>query len=175
MPKFVCKHFQWFVCIYLPYSPFIFKFFFTFLLLPPLYVYFSLLWRRANARNVSQHTLYGVQHIHINLTLIHCTFYLFSSLPCLFMSFLLSPLRSLFSSLPLFSFSLLRFFSCSPNGSDVIRLGFPGGRLTVTSLCWVFLEVQLQNGGRQRRNVCISSGLLLLPRSRNYRTRQWTR
>ena len=26
--------------------------------------------RRANARNVSQHTLYGVQHIHINLTLI---------------------------------------------------------------------------------------------------------
>ena len=27
------------------------------------------------ARNVSQHTLYGVQHIHINLTLIHCTFY----------------------------------------------------------------------------------------------------
>ena len=28
-------------------------------------------WRRANARNVSQHTLYGVQHIHINLTLIH--------------------------------------------------------------------------------------------------------
>ena len=36
---------------------------------------FFLLWRRANARNVSQHTLYGVQHIHINLTLIHCTFY----------------------------------------------------------------------------------------------------
>ena len=35
----------------------------------------SLLWRRANARNVSQHTLYGVQHIHINFTLIHCTFY----------------------------------------------------------------------------------------------------
>ena len=35
----------------------------------------SLLWRRANARNVSQHTLYGIQHIHINLTLIHCTFY----------------------------------------------------------------------------------------------------
>ena len=32
----------------------------------------SELWRRANARNVSQHTLYGVQHIHINLTLIHC-------------------------------------------------------------------------------------------------------
>ena len=31
--------------------------------------------QRANARNVSQHTLYGVQHIHINLTLIHCTFY----------------------------------------------------------------------------------------------------
>ena len=31
--------------------------------------------RRANARNVSQHTLYGIQHIHINLTLIHCTFY----------------------------------------------------------------------------------------------------
>ena len=31
----------------------------------------SMLWRRANARNVSQHTLYGVQHIHINLTLIH--------------------------------------------------------------------------------------------------------
>ena len=28
-----------------------------------------------NARNVSQHTLYGIQHIHINLTLIHCTFY----------------------------------------------------------------------------------------------------
>ena len=24
----------------------------------------SLLWRRANARNVSQHTLYGVEHIH---------------------------------------------------------------------------------------------------------------
>ena len=35
----------------------------------------SLLWRRANAWNVSQHTLYGVQHVHINLTLIHCTFY----------------------------------------------------------------------------------------------------
>ena len=34
----------------------------------------TLLWRRANARSVSQHTLYGVQHIHINLTLIHCTF-----------------------------------------------------------------------------------------------------
>ena len=33
----------------------------------------SELWRRANAQNVSQHTLsYGVQHIHINLTLIHC-------------------------------------------------------------------------------------------------------
>ena len=31
--------------------------------------------QRANARNVSQHTLYGVQYIHINLTLIHCTFY----------------------------------------------------------------------------------------------------
>ena len=31
---------------------------------------------RVNARNVSQHTLYGVQHIHINLyTLIHCAFY----------------------------------------------------------------------------------------------------
>ena len=30
---------------------------------------------RVNARNVSQHTLYGVQHIHINLALIHCTFY----------------------------------------------------------------------------------------------------
>ena len=26
--------------------------------------------RRANARNVSQHTLYGIQHIHINLVLI---------------------------------------------------------------------------------------------------------
>ena len=35
----------------------------------------SLLWWRANAQNVSQHTLYGVQHIHINLTLIHCAFY----------------------------------------------------------------------------------------------------
>ena len=31
--------------------------------------------RRANARNVSQQTLYSVQHIHINHTLIHCTFY----------------------------------------------------------------------------------------------------
>ena len=31
----------------------------------------SLLWRRANARNISQHTLYGGQHIHINLRLIH--------------------------------------------------------------------------------------------------------
>ena len=30
---------------------------------------------RANAQNVSQHTLYGDQHIHINLMLIHCTFY----------------------------------------------------------------------------------------------------
>ena len=30
--------------------------------------------RRANARNVSQHTLYGVHHIHINFMLIHCTF-----------------------------------------------------------------------------------------------------
>ena len=28
-----------------------------------------------NARNVSQQTPYGVQHIHINLTLIHSTFY----------------------------------------------------------------------------------------------------
>ena len=37
------------------------------------------LWRRANARNVSQHTLYGVHHIHINLTLIHCIFVLFCS------------------------------------------------------------------------------------------------
>ena len=35
----------------------------------------SLLWRRANARNVSQQTLYGVQHIHINLTLIQSSFY----------------------------------------------------------------------------------------------------
>ena len=34
----------------------------------------SLLWRRASTRNVSQHTLYGIHHIHINLTLIHCTF-----------------------------------------------------------------------------------------------------
>ena len=38
--------------------------------------FFFLLWRRANARNISQHTLYGVQHIHINLTLIHCMSYL---------------------------------------------------------------------------------------------------
>ena len=30
---------------------------------------------KANSRNVSQQTLYGVQHIHINLTLIHSTFY----------------------------------------------------------------------------------------------------
>ena len=29
--------------------------------------------QRANARNISQHTLYGIQHIHTNLTLIHCT------------------------------------------------------------------------------------------------------
>ena len=29
--------------------------------------------RWANARNVSQLNLYGVQHIHINLTLIHST------------------------------------------------------------------------------------------------------
>ena len=36
---------------------------------------FSLLWWRANAQNVSQHSLYCVQHIHINLMLIHCTFY----------------------------------------------------------------------------------------------------
>ena len=28
-----------------------------------------------NARNFSQHTLYGVQHIHINLTLIHSALY----------------------------------------------------------------------------------------------------
>ena len=39
----------------------------------------SLLWRRDYARNVSQHTLYGVQHIHINLTLIHCKFELIKS------------------------------------------------------------------------------------------------
>ena len=32
----------------------------------------SLLWWRANAQNVSQHTLYSIQHIHINLTLTHC-------------------------------------------------------------------------------------------------------
>ena len=31
--------------------------------------------RRANAQKVSQHTLYSVQHLHINLSLIHCTFY----------------------------------------------------------------------------------------------------
>ena len=31
--------------------------------------------KRGNTRNVSQHTLYGVQHIHVNLTFIHCTFY----------------------------------------------------------------------------------------------------
>ena len=30
-----------------------------------------LLWGRANARNVSQHTLYGVQHIHINLDILY--------------------------------------------------------------------------------------------------------
>ena len=29
---------------------------------------------KVSPHNVSQHTLYGVQHIHINLTLIHCTF-----------------------------------------------------------------------------------------------------
>ena len=28
-----------------------------------------MLWWRANTRNVSQHTLYGIEHIHINLTL----------------------------------------------------------------------------------------------------------
>ena len=33
------------------------------------------LYRRANAQNVSQRTLFGAQHIHINLTLIHCTLY----------------------------------------------------------------------------------------------------
>ena len=27
---------------------------------------------KANAQNVSQPTLYDIQHIHINLTLIHC-------------------------------------------------------------------------------------------------------
>ena len=32
----------------------------------------------ANARNVSQHTLYGVQRIHINFTFIHRTFYLYA-------------------------------------------------------------------------------------------------
>ena len=32
-----------------------------------------LLWWRADAQNVSQHTLYGVQHIHTNLTLIDST------------------------------------------------------------------------------------------------------
>ena len=37
-------------------------------------IHLSLLWRRANPRNISQHTLYGVQHIQINLMLIHCTF-----------------------------------------------------------------------------------------------------
>ena len=35
--------------------------------------------RRANAQNVSQHTLYNIQHIHINLTLIHCTFYRYAN------------------------------------------------------------------------------------------------
>ena len=34
----------------------------------------SLLWRRANTWNVSRNNLYGVQHTHINLTLIHCMF-----------------------------------------------------------------------------------------------------
>ena len=32
------------------------------------------LWWSANVRNVTQHTLYGLQHIHISLTLINCTF-----------------------------------------------------------------------------------------------------
>ena len=36
---------------------------------------FALTKARANTRNISQHTLYCVQHIHINLMLIHCTFY----------------------------------------------------------------------------------------------------
>ena len=31
--------------------------------------------RRANALKTSANTLCGVQHIHINLTLIHCTLY----------------------------------------------------------------------------------------------------
>ena len=37
--------------------------------------YFQLLWCRANDRNVSQLNLYGVQHIQINLTLIHSTLF----------------------------------------------------------------------------------------------------
>ena len=41
-----------------------------------MYKYHFLLWRRANTRNVSQHTLYGAQRIHsINLTWIHSMFY----------------------------------------------------------------------------------------------------
>ena len=47
----------------------------------------SLLWRRANARNVGQHTLYGVQHIDINLTLIHCTCSFLSRISRCFPSF----------------------------------------------------------------------------------------
>ena len=31
-----------------------------------------------SSQNVSQHTLYGVQHIHINLTLIYSTFYCYA-------------------------------------------------------------------------------------------------
>ena len=34
--------------------------------------------RRANPRNVSQHTLYSVQYTHINLTLIHSRFYCYA-------------------------------------------------------------------------------------------------
>ena len=40
----------------------------------PLYT-FQMLWWRDNAQNFSQHTLYSVQHIHINLKLIHCTLF----------------------------------------------------------------------------------------------------
>ena len=34
---------------------------------------FRALALRQSARNISQHTIYDVQHIHISLTLIHCT------------------------------------------------------------------------------------------------------
>ena len=79
----------------------------------------SLLWRRANARNVSQHTLYDVQHIYINLTLIHCTSHKLS-LPWLIIKKILLFWIYKKQTFRMFSLCDLRFVLCSRD-LDVLR------------------------------------------------------